>query len=94
MKFVELKDLNQGDNIILAWRDDDYWWPYNVIVRKEKSIEFYDVDEQDLSISLREFFKLDKGKDIFDNQIFEVVVFDSVNECQDWCNFENSIRYT
>lgn len=41
MKFIELKDLNQGDNIILAWRDDDnYWWPYNVIVRKEKVLSF------------------------------------------------------
>lgn len=93
MKYIELKDLDQGDNVILAWRDnDDYWWPYNVIVRKEKDIEFYDVDEQDLPIPLTEFFKLNKGKDIFGNRVFEVAVFDSVDECQNWCDFENIIR--
>lgn len=92
MKFIELKDLNQGDNIILAWRDDhEYWWPYEVEVHKEKGVEFYDVYEQDLSIPLREFFTL--YKDIFGNRIFEVVVFDSVDECQNYCNFENNMRH-
>ena len=37
MKYIELKDFNAGDNIILAWRDDGYdkrYYPYNVIVHK------------------------------------------------------------
>ena len=32
MKYIELKDFNAGDNIILAWRDDGYdkrYYPYN-----------------------------------------------------------------
>lgn len=93
MKFIELKDLNAGDSLILAWKDDDNMWhPYNVIIRKyDPEIEFVDPDETDLSIPSREFHHVVKGYDINGNKIIELGVWNDVKSCQEWCNFENKI---
>ena len=94
MKYIELKDLEQGANIVLAWKDDEgKWWPHEVEVHKEKGIKFYDIDKC-IPIPLMEFFKSFKGMDKYQNKIFEVAVFDSINECQNWCDRENKFNET
>lgn len=68
MKYVELKDFNAGDNIILAWRDNGYdkrYYPYNVIVHKYgPKIKLTEPDNDEEEIHYSEFFHSKKGTDI------------------------------
>lgn len=94
MKYIELKDLTPGQEIILAWKDDylNQYYPFNVKVEKGKKIVFEDLDEPDEIISYVEFHYLTKGFDLNNNKIIEIGVFDTVEECQKWCDFENKIN--
>lgn len=98
MKYIELKDFNAGDNIILAWRDDGYdkrYYPYNVIVHKYgPKIELTEPDDDEEEIHYSEFFHSKKGTDIYGNLIIELAVFDSVKEAQRWCDRENKFNET
>ena len=98
MKYIELKDFNAGDNIIIAWRDDGYdkrYYPYNVIVRKYGTkIKLTDPDDDEEEIHYSEFFHSKKGIDISGNLIIELAVFDSVKEAQIWCDRENKFNET
>lgn len=93
MKYIELKDLTPGDDIILAWKDDylNQYYPFNAKVRKGTQIVFEDLDEPDEIISYVEFHHTIKGFDINNNMLIEVGVFDSLEECKGWCDFENKI---
>ena len=83
MEYINIHDFNQGDNIILAWKDDENkLQPYNVTVLKNNNkVTFTDL-VKDLSIPYKEF------KHIHDDGLF-MMVFDSVLECQDWCDRQN-----
>lgn len=95
MKFKELKDINSGDNIILAWGGNGYdktYYPYNVIVHKYgPKIELTEPDDEE-EIHYSEFFHSKKGTDINGNLIIELAVFDSVKEAADWCDRENNFN--
>ncbi len=94
MKYIELKDLRPGQELILAWKDDylNRYYPFNVKVEKGEKIVFEDLTEPDEIISYIEFFHLVKGFDINGNIVIEMGVFDSLEECITWCNFENKIN--
>lgn len=94
MKYIELKDLRPGQEIILALKDDylNQYYPFNVKVKKGKQIVFEDLAEPDEIISYVEFFHVTKGFDINNNKIVEIGVFDTIEECQKWCDFENKIN--
>ena len=93
MTYIELKDLNAGDSLILARKNDcvNQYYPFEVKVKKDKHIVFEDLDEPDEIISYIEFHHIIKGFDINNNKIIEIGVFDSTEECQKWCDFENEI---
>ena len=84
MEYRNIKNFKNNENIILAWKDDNgMWWPYNVItVKNNKTVEFVDPDER-ISIPYREF------KHSHDEGLF-IMVFKSVNECQNWCDSQNN----
>ena len=103
MKYVELKDLNSGDKIICAWHSAEHMWiPVEIIIRKfGPQIELIDYKTNSLFpflydtnsfSSINEFFVNKKGKDINKKNIFELGVFDSINEAQKWCNRENEFN--
>ena len=94
MKYIELKDLRQGQELILAWKDDytQKYCPFNVKVKKGEKIVFEDLEEPDEIISYVEFHHIIKGFDINNNILIEIGVFDSIEECQRWCDFENKIN--
>lgn len=94
MKYIELKDLRPGQELILAFKDDylNKYYPFKVKVEKGKKIVFEDLEEPDEIISYIEFFHLVKGFDINNNKIVEMGVFDNIEECQKWCDFENKIN--
>ena len=93
MKYIEIKDLTPGDNIILAWADGylHQYYPFKVKVEKGEKIVFEDLDEPDEIISYVEFHHTIKGFDINGNKIIEIGVFDNMEECKKWCDFENKI---
>ena len=66
MKYIELKDLRPGQELILAWKDDylNQYYPFKVKVEKGKKIVFEDLDEPDEIISYVEFHHAIKGFDI------------------------------
>lgn len=94
MKYIELKDLLPGQELILAWKDDylNQYYPFKVKVEKGEKIVFEDLDEPDEIISYVEFFHLVKGFDINGNKVIEMGVFDSLDKCKRWCDFENKIN--
>ena len=94
MKHNELKDLRPGQELILAWKDDylNKYYPFKVKVEKGEKIVFEDLDEPDEIISYVEFHHTIKGFDINNNKLIEIGVFDSIEECQKWCDFENKIN--
>lgn len=93
MKYIELKDLRPGQELILAWKDDylNQYYPFNVKVEKGKKIVFEDLAEPDEIISYVEFHHTIKGFDINNNIVIEMGIFDNIEECQKWCDFENKI---
>ena len=93
MKYIELKDLTPGDDIILAWKDDitQRYYPFNAKVKKGKQIVFEDLTKSDEIMLYIEFFHIIKGFDSNNNIIIEIGVFDTIEECIKWCNFENKI---
>ena len=94
MKYIELKDLLPGQKLILAWKDDylNQYCPFKVKVEKGEKIVFEDLDEPDEIISYVEFHHTIKGFDINNNILIEMGVFDSIEECKKWCDFENKIN--
>ncbi len=94
MKYIELKDLYPGEELILAWKDDvtQRYYPFNVKVKKGKQIVFEDLTEPDEIISYVEFHHTIKGFDSNNNIIIEIGVFDTIEECIKWCNFENKLN--
>ena len=94
MKYIELKDLTPGDNLILAFKDLGYnnkYYPFEVKVEKGINIIFIDIEEPDEIISYHEFHHLKKGIDINGNTVIELGVFDNMDECKKWCDFENKL---
>ena len=93
MKYIELKDLRPGQELILAWKDDylNQYYPFKVKVKKGEKIVFEDLIESDEIISYVEFHHVIKGFDINNNILIEIGVFDSTEECKKWCDFENKI---
>ena len=94
MKYIELKDLRPGQELILAWKDSylNQYYPFKVKVKKDKKIVFEDLMEPDEIISYVEFHHTIKGFDINNNIVVEMGVFDNLKECQKWCDFENKIN--
>ena len=94
MKYIELKGLRPGQELILAWKDDvmQRYYPFNVKVEKGKQIVFEDLTEPDEIISYVEFHHTIKGFDINNKILIEIGVFDSLEECQRWCDFENKVN--
>lgn len=94
MKYIELKDLRPGQKLILAWKDDylNQYYPFKVKVKKSEKIVFEDLDEPDEIISYVEFHHTIKGYDINNNKLIEIGIFDNIEECQKWCDFENKIN--
>ena len=83
MEYKNIKKFKNDENIILAWKDDEKTWhPYNVItIKNNNKVEFVDPDER-ISIPYKEF------KHLHDEGLF-IMVFESVDECQNWCNTQN-----
>lgn len=94
MKYIELKDLLPGQKLILAWKDDylNKYFPFKVKVKKYEKIVFEDLNEPDEIISYIEFYHVIKGFDINSNKLIEIGLFDNIEECQKWCDFENKIN--
>lgn len=94
MKYIELKDLRPGQELILAWNDNylKKYYSFKVKVEKCEKIVFEDLEEPDEIISYVEFHHVIKGFDINNNKIIEIGVFDNIEECKRWCDFENKIN--
>ena len=94
MKYIELKDLIPGQELILAFKDDylKKYYPCNVKVKKCEKIVFEDIFEPYDRISYVEFFHSIKGFDINNNILIEMGVFNNTEECQKWCDFEIKIN--
>lgn len=83
MEYKNIKRFKNNENIILAWKDDENkFWPYNVVVLKNNDKVIFTDPGEDLSIPYKEF------KHTHDDGLF-MMVFDSVSECQDWCDRQN-----
>lgn len=93
MKCVEFRELEAGKDIILAWRDgDDIYHPFHVITKKgTPRVRLTDINDKNNYIAFDEFFHTIKGYDK-NGIVKELWVFDNVEECQKWCDFENEIR--
>jgi len=103
MRYIELKDLNSGDKVICAWHNAEYVWvPIEIIIRKfGPQIELIDCNINSLFqflydtnsfSSINEFLVNKKGKDINKKTIFELAVFDSMDEADKWCARENNFK--
>ena len=93
MKFIELKDLNIRDKLIVAVKKDSEYCPYIVKVVKDTYwIYFQNLNFKSINLDIKNFFHLYKGVDINKQKVYEIGVFDSIEECQKWCDFENEIR--
>jgi len=91
MKFIELKDITNGYEFVVAWKDYyDYWRPIKVKIKKFKKIEIINLENNDL-ISIMDIIHSKKGKDINNKLIIEIGIFNSLEECQKICDFENRI---
>lgn len=99
MKSYELKDLTTGGIYVVAYRNNDKWFPCFVKVVKEYTVKFIRPQNQthspiefDVEYSIKNFFHEYRGYDLFGNKFRMLNTFETFGLCQAWCEFENSIN--
>ena len=90
MKQIELKDIGYNKMIVALKSLNGTFQPIVVKVKKIGARIWF-VDSENY-YHITELMNFVKGVDINGKLVRELLVFDSVEECQKWCDFENEIR--
>lgn len=93
MKQFELKDLETGNEYVVAYRNcEGYFVPCKVKVVKEYTVRFIRPNTESHSpiefnkeYSISDFFHEYRGYDIFGHKFRMLWVFDNVREALKWC---------
>jgi hypothetical protein len=90
--YKKISDFKNGENVILAWIDEDgHAYPFNVIIKKTGSkVEFVNPDDENEVMDWKEF--VNSTDDSFrEEKNPQVAVANTVKEMQRFCDHYNDI---
>jgi len=89
MNNIEIKDLESGKQYIVVHIENNTCIPYIVKCLKLKDILFLSNNKK---YTIDYFFHENRGIDFYGNRFILLNCWDSIDECNKWCEFENKIR--
>ena len=99
MKSYELKDLTTGGIYVVAYRNNDKWFPCFVKVVKEYTVKFVRPKDQthsplefDKEYTIANFWHEFRELGIFGEKFRVLWTFETYGLAKSWCEFENSIN--